>query len=156
MPIDLDKLQGDIYKTKGMIRAEFNFWVGVPMDKFYDGTQEKKFIGTKCPECGKVFCPPRKVCGDCFVECKEYIDLPETGVLKNFTWTNWKIPERKPRKIKKEQMVGLVQVDGASNAMLIPIVNTTTDALKEDMKVKVVWNSKTKGLPGDIKGFEPV
>jgi len=29
----------DIYVKRGMVRAEFNFWVGLVMDKFYDGLQ---------------------------------------------------------------------------------------------------------------------
>lgn len=155
MTINLDELTDDIYVTKGMVRAEFNFWVGIPMDKFFDGLQNGKFVGIKCPKCGKVTCPPRKTCGDCFVECTEMVDLPETGVLKNFTYGPWKITERKPRKLKKDNICGLVQLDGASGAMLIPIVNVEPDQLKEGMKVKVVWNKKLKGHPDDIKGFEP-
>ncbi|MHA1291425.1 MAG: Zn-ribbon domain-containing OB-fold protein [Promethearchaeota archaeon] len=154
MTLNLDEI-GDIYVTKGMVRAEFNFWVGIPMDKFYDGLENKKFVGNKCPKCGKVFCPPRKICGDCFAECKEFVDLPETGILKNYTVTNWKIQERKGRKVKKDMIIGLVQVDGADSSMLIPIVNTTPDEVKEGMKVKVVWAKRIKGHPNDIAGFEP-
>jgi len=154
MTLKLEEGQ-DIYVKKGMVRAEFNFWVGIPMDKFYDGLQEKKLVGNKCPKCGKVFCPPRKICGDCFVEATEWVDLPETGVLKNFTVTNYKVSERNTRKVNKDIIVGLVQVDGSSNAMLIEIKNATSDQLKEDMKVKIVWAKKLKGHPEDIAGFEP-
>ncbi|MGQ4874661.1 MAG: Zn-ribbon domain-containing OB-fold protein [Promethearchaeia archaeon] len=154
MTLKVDEI-GDIYTTKGMVRAEFNFWVGIPMDKFYDGLESGKFVGIKCPSCGKVYCPPRKICGDCFKECTEYVDLPETGTLKNFTVTSWKVQERKSRKVKKEIIVGLVQLDGANSAMIVPIINTDPANLKEDMKVKVVWNSKLKGKVDDIKGFEP-
>ena len=154
--LDKDLLEGDLYITKGMVRAEFNFWVGIPMEKFYVGLEQKKFIGTKCPKCSKVFLPPRKTCGDCFVECTEYVDLPETGVVTNFTVTNWKIQERKPRKIKKSMIAGLVKVDGASNAMLVPIINVEPDKVEEGMKVKVVWKNKVKGHPNDISGFAPV
>jgi len=138
-----------------MVRAEFNFWVGIPMDKFYDGLQESKLVGTKCSKCGKVFCPPRKICGDCFVEAKEFVDLPGTGVLKNFTITNYKISERNTRKVKKDIMVGLVQPDGADSAFITAIVNTEPDKLEEGMKLKVVWAKRLKGIPGDIAGFEP-
>lgn len=154
MTLNVDELE-DIYVTKGMVRAEFDFWVGVPMDKFYDGLENKKFVGNKCPKCGKVFLPPRKVCGDCFVKNTEYIDLPETGILKNFTVTTYKIQERKTRTSRKDIMVGLVQIDGADTAMIVPLINTEAENLKEGMKVKVVWNKRLKGHPNDIKGFEP-
>lgn len=146
----------DVYKKKGMVRAEFNFWVGLYMDKFYDGLQEKKFIGTKCSKCGKVFLPPRNRCGDCFAKAEEFVDLPETGILKNFTVTCYKINERGLRKVNKESIVGLVQVDGSDTAFMIPIINAEPDKLQEGMKVKVVWNRRQKGIPEDIAGFEPI
>jgi uncharacterized OB-fold protein len=155
LPLELKDDQ-DIYVTKGMIRADFEFWVGTFMDKFYDGLQEKKFIGTKCSKCGKVFLPPRNVCGDCFAKAEAFVDLPETGVLKEFTVTDQKVTERTTKKGNKETIVGLVQIDGANTAMLVSIVNATPDQVKEGMKVKVVWAAKIKGQPGDITGFEPV
>ena len=155
MTLNLDDEQ-DIYITKGMVRAEFNFWVGIVMDKFYDGLQEKKFIGTKCSKCGKVFLPPRNRCGDCFAKAEDFIDLPETGILKNFTVTNYKITERKSRTVKKDQIVGLVQIDGADTAMIVPVININPEDLKIGMKLKVVWAKNIKGHPDDIAGFEPI
>lgn len=155
MTLNLDDEQ-DVYITKGMIRAEFNFWVGIVMDKFYDGLQEKKFIGTKCSKCGKVFLPPRNRCGDCFAKAEDFIDLPETGILKNFTVTSYKISERKSRNVKKDQIVGLVQIDGADTAMVVPVININPEDLKIGMKLKVVWAKNIKGHPDDIAGFEPI
>ncbi len=139
-----------------MIRVEFDFWVGLAMDKFYTGLQNKKFVGTKCSKCGKVFLPPRNRCGDCYAKAEETVDLPETGVLENFTVTNWKISERSARQTKKDMIVGMVKVDKSNTAFMVPIVNTTPDKLKEGMKVKVVWAKKQKGTVEDFDGFEPV
>ncbi|TFG01350.1 MAG: Zn-ribbon domain-containing OB-fold protein [Promethearchaeota archaeon] len=155
MTLNIDEEQ-DVSVTKGMIRAEFNFWVGIVMDKFYDGLQEKKFIGTKCSKCGKVFLPPRNRCGDCFAKAEDFIDLPETGILKNFTVTTYKISERKTRNVKKDQIVGLVQIDGADSAMVVPVININPEDLKIGMKLKVVWAKNIKGDPNDIAGFEPI
>ena len=126
------------------------------MEKFYDGLENKKFIGTKCSKCGKVFLPPRNRCGDCFAKAEEFIELPDTAVLKNFTVTNYRIVERRKSKRKDTYIIGLVQVDGADTAMVLSILNINPDDLKEGMKVKVVWAQETKGHPNDIAGFEPV
>jgi len=155
LSLNLDEEQ-DIYITKGMVRAEFNFWVGIVMDKFYDGLQEKKFIGTKCSKCGKVFLPPRNRCGDCFAKAEDFIELPETGILKNFTVTSYKVTERKIRNVNKDQIVGLVQIDGADSAMVVPVINTNPEDLKIGMKLKVVWAKRIRGHPNDIAGFEPI
>jgi hypothetical protein len=156
LPLDLEKMQGDIFVSKGMIKADFTFWVGLAMDKFYDGTKEQKFIGTKCSKCGKTFLPPRNRCGDCFAKAEEFVDLPETATLKNFTATPWKITERRVKKGNKDTLVGLVQVDGADSAFITEILNTTEDKLEEGMKLKVVWAKRIKGHPLDIAGFEPI
>ena len=156
MPLDLEKYEKDVYTTKGMIRADFTFWVGIYMDKFFDGTLEQKFTGTKCSKCGKVFLPPRNRCGDCFAKAEEFVELPGTATLKNFTATPWTITERRSRKGKKDTLVGLVQVDGADSAFISELLNTTEDKLEEGMKLKVVWAKKLKGHPKDIAGFEPV
>ena len=149
-------MEGDIFTSKGMIKADFTFWVGLAMDKFYDGTKEQKFIGTKCSKCGKIFLPPRNRCGDCFAKAEEFVDLPETATLMNFTATPWKITEKRVKKGNKDTLVGLVQVDGADSAFITEILNTTEDKLEEGMKLKVVWAKKIKGHPQDIAGFEPV
>jgi hypothetical protein len=126
------------------------------MDKFYDGLENKKFIGTKCSKCGKVFLPPRNRCGDCFAKAEEFIDLSETGTLKNFTVANYKVTERRARKLKEPIIIGLVQIDGADTAMISEILNVNLDDLKDGIKVKVVWADRIKGHPKDIKGFEPI
>ena len=120
-----------------MIRADFTFWVGLVMDKFFDGTQEQKLIGTKCSKCGKIFLPPRNRCGDCFAKAEEFVNLPETGTLLNFTATPWTISERRSRKGKKDTLVGLVQVDETDSGFITEIINTTEDKLEEGMKLKI-------------------
>lgn len=146
-----------MYVKTGIVAPEYNFWVGLVMDKFYDGLENKKFIGSKCSKCGKVFLPPRKTCGDCFAKAaEEFVELPETGIVKNFTVANYNVNERKARKLKDPIIVGLVQVDGADTAIITKILNITPDEIKEGMRVKVVWADKIKGNPKDIKGFEPI
>lgn len=149
-------MKGEILITKGAVRAEFDFWVGLYLDKFLDGLEQKKFIGNKCSKCGKVYIPPRKICGDCFEHIEDYVDLPDTGVLTNFTFTKWAISERRPRQSKNIKMIGLVNLDGADSAMLLPILETEPENLKIGMKVQVVWSEKPQGQPTDIKGFKPI
>ncbi len=145
-----------IEKTKGLVRAEFNFYVGRYLDKFYDALQEKKIVGNKCPKCNDVFMPPRKICGKCHFTIpldSGWIDLPDTGTLKNYTFTPYKVSDRNARKIKKNQLIGMVQLDGCSTSIVYRLLKMEPEDIKTGMKVKIEWNSKTKGAPADIKGF---
>ena len=155
---ECDMSEKMIITNKGMVRAEFNFWVGKYMDKFYDNLEKKKIIGNKCPKCSDVFVPPRQVCGKCNMTIpldQNWVDVPETGTLTNYTITKWKVTERGSRKAK-EQVIGMVQLDGASTTMIYKLLDVDPADLKVGMKVKIEWNSKIKGEPGDIKGFKKV
>jgi len=145
-----------IVSNKGPVRAEFAFWVGQYMDKFYDALEKKKIIGNKCPKCGDVFVPPRKICGKCYEKISidnNWVDLPDTGSLKNYTLTYYKVNDRSSRKVKKPQIIGMVQIDGSSTAIVNRLLDMAPEEIKMGMKLKVNWEEKTKGDPSDIKGF---
>jgi len=148
-----------VVTNNGFVRAEFAFWVGQYMDKFYDALESKKIIGNSCPKCGKVFIPPRKICGGCNEEIaldENWVDLPGTGTLLNYTITNYKVSDRAARKGKNSQIVGIVQIDGGDTAIIYPLLNMEPDVVKIGMKLNVVWEEKPKGHPSDIKGFSKV
>ncbi|MFX1316825.1 MAG: Zn-ribbon domain-containing OB-fold protein [Promethearchaeota archaeon] len=145
-----------IVANKGLIRAEFAFWVGQYMDKFYEALENKKFIGNKCPKCGDVFVPPRKICGKCKITIsldQNWIDLPETGTLLNYTVTYYKVNDRTTRKVKNPQIIGMIQIDGSNTGIIYRLLNVDPDEIEVGMKVRVVWEEKTKGDPSDVKGF---
>ncbi|MFX0186933.1 MAG: Zn-ribbon domain-containing OB-fold protein [Candidatus Hodarchaeota archaeon] len=145
-----------IITNKGMVRAEFNFWVGKYMDKFYDNLENKKIIGNKCTKCGVVFVPPRKICGNCNLVIsldQNWVDLPNTGTLMNYTITPYKVTERGSRNVKKGQIIGLINIDGSNTGIVYKLLNMEPGEVKTGMKVKIEWAEKTKGAPSDIKGF---
>ncbi|MBY9003698.1 MAG: Zn-ribbon domain-containing OB-fold protein [Candidatus Lokiarchaeota archaeon] len=144
-----------IVANKGLVRADFAFWVGQYLDKFYDGLENKKIMGNKCPKCGDVFVPPRKICGKCNVVIpldENWVDLPETGTLMNFTITPYRINDRTSRKAK-DWTIGMIQIDGSNTSVVYRLLNMEPEDIKIGMKVKIEWNEKTKGDPSDIKGF---
>lgn len=147
-----------IITQRGMVRAEFNFYVGKYQDKMYDAFEKKKLVGNKCPKCGDVFLPPRKVCGKCYVTipldgAENWVDLPDTGTLMNYTATPYKITERGDRKVKKNQLIGMVQIDGSNTGIIYNLIDITEDEVKTGMKLKAKWVDEPKGEPMDIDGF---
>lgn len=144
-----------IVANKGMVRAEFNFWVGQYLDRFYDNLENKKIVGNKCSKCGDVFVPPRKICGKCNETVpldKGWVDLPDTGILKNYTISPYRVNDRSSRKAK-DQIIGMVQIDGSNTAIVYRLLNIAPEDAKIGMKLKIEWNDDTKGDPSDIKGF---
>ena len=145
-----------IVTNKGPVRAEFAFWVGQYMNKFYDALENKKIIGNKCPKCEKIFVPPRKICGKCnetLALDDNWVQLADTGILKNFTITYYKVNDRSSRKVKKPQIIGMVQIDGSDTAIVYRLLDIEPEDVKIGMKLKIDWEEKPKGDPSDIKGF---
>ena len=144
-----------IVSNQGMVRADFNFWVGRYLDKFFDNLENKKLVGNKCPKCSDVFVPPRKICGKCNVVIpleENWIDLPDTGILKNYTITPYRVNDRTHRKAK-DLLLGMVQIDGSNTSIIYKLLNLEPSEVKIGMKLKIEWTEKTKGNPSDIKGF---
>lgn len=121
------------------------------LDEFYDGLDEKIIYGAKCAKCGVVYFPPLKTCQTCFEKTIELIELPPTGILKNF------IGDFNSKQSKKNrELFGLVQVDLSDTPVIMRIFNANSKKLKLGMKVKVVWaNGKLTNTP-HIVGFEPI
>jgi len=145
-----------VVANKGFVRADFSFWVGQYMDKFYDAFENKKIIANQCPECRKVFLPPRKICGNCnrtILLDKNWVNLPDTGTLLNYTITHYRVSDRAARKAKKPQIIGMIQVDGSDTAIVYRLLKIEPEEVKIGMKLKIEWEEKPKGNPSDIKGF---
>jgi uncharacterized OB-fold protein len=145
--------------TTGFVQADYNFWVGKYMDKFYDGLESKQIIGNKCPSCDKVFVPPRKVCGSCFKTIKfdsNWVELKDTGILRNYTATTLAVSESGKTKSSEPILIGIVQIEGGDTALVYPLLGIQENDLKIGMKFQTVWNEERKGHPKDIKGFTPL
>jgi|WetSurMetagenome_2_1015567.scaffolds.fasta_scaffold739614_1 uncharacterized protein len=50
-----------------------------------EGARAGKLLGLKCPGCGTVTCPPRKVCSGCGSENLDIIELSKKGEIISFT-----------------------------------------------------------------------
>ncbi|HMF32900.1 MAG TPA: Zn-ribbon domain-containing OB-fold protein [Candidatus Lokiarchaeia archaeon] len=146
-----------ITKTQGFVRAEYAFWVGKYMEFFYQNYEKKKIVGNKCPKCGKVFVPPRKICGNCSatIDLDSWVELGDTGTLINFTTTPYLVAETRIR-TKNPYVIGMVKIDGSDTAVVYEILETEEKNLQKGMKVQAVWKDKASGNPADIKGFKPI
>ncbi len=145
--------------TTGFVQADYNFWVGKYMNKFYEGLEAKQILGNKCPTCHKVFVPPRKVCGSCFKTIDlgdNWVKLKDSGKLRNFTTARIAVSEVGKKEIPDGILIGMVQFDGSDTAVVYPLLDVQEKDLTIGMKVQVVWKDELKGHPIDIKGFKMI
>jgi uncharacterized OB-fold protein len=124
---------------------------------FQEIMKNRRFIGIKCNGCGKVFVPPRRVCGPCFRELNELVPLSDTGVITAFSVVNY--PFIDPNTGLQRPIpytYGYIQLDGADNIFSHIIHETDLNKIKVGMKVRAVFKEQAemKGNIEDIKHFE--
>jgi hypothetical protein len=58
--------------------------------EYLDAVRQKRLMGHRCPECGRVYLPPKGYCPVCVVATDkgDEVNLPTTGVLVTYTVLN--------------------------------------------------------------------
>ena len=114
----------------------------------------KRIMGTKCPECGIVFCPVTSDCPKCYVPT-EWVEIGPRGTIEAYTIcympSLW-FPDLKP-----PIYYGLIKLDGADTALIHFLSDVDIDTLKNGMRVEAVFKEEGReGTINDIQHFKPV
>ena len=138
----------------------YEWSIGIYGSKFFQEIKEnRRFVGIKCNTCGKVYVPPRRVCGPCFQELKELKPLSDSGVITAFSIVNY--PFIDPNTGAQRPIpytYGYIKLDGADNIFSHIINETNLNKIKVGMKVRAIFKerSEMEGNIKDIKYFEIV
>lgn len=133
-----------IYRPHGVV---YHHSYGL-VSKFFKGLIDKQLLGTKCPKCKTVYCPPRVHCWNpkCKVAEAKWIELPLKGKVHTFSVMLFSADaflEMLPF------VLGYVQIDGAHTALPIQIVTAPTNVFV-GQKVSIKFREKRKGDLMDI------
>lgn len=141
-----------VYKSK--INVPYHWWAGETASKFFIALRdEKKILGTKCPECGKTFLPPRKNCPLCFHVQTEWVRLSEEGEVVSFT-----VARAQRASLAKPVPVifALIRLDGADTAILHYLENVKPENVRIGMRVRAVFAENRQARMQDIAHFVPL
>ncbi|OGP57619.1 MAG: hypothetical protein A2V67_09360 [Deltaproteobacteria bacterium RBG_13_61_14] len=123
------------------------------MDRYVAGLKEKKLWGTKCHRCGRVYVPPKDICGKCFEEIDEnWVEVKDRAELVTYTVGYTSITGQP---YPEPQITGTVRFEGSDSWALGPIRGLKPEDIKVGMKLKVVWREETKGQLSDIEHYAP-
>lgn len=139
----------------GTATQPFNYAVGMHGSKFFKELKEnKKILGIKCPKCGKVYVPPRRVCGPCFTEMTEFVEVGPKGVIGTFTILRYAFIDPETGKQKPVPYgYGFIKFDGADTLFQHFIDIEDESKLKIGARVEPVFAKELKGTIRDIEYF---
>lgn len=106
---------------------------------FYRGLSEGRILGQRCPQCQKVYVPPRSACPSDGTPTTDEVELSETGTVTTFCIVN--VPFM-GQKITPPYVSAYVLLDGADIAFLHLILDCPADEVHMGMRVKAVWKPR--------------
>lgn len=142
----------------GEAEQPFNYAVGMHGSKFFQELRDnRRFMGIKCPKCNRVYIPPRGVCGPCFQEMNEWVEVGPGGVIGTFTILRFTFinPETGVQK-PVPYGYGYVKLDGADTYFQHYINIDDESKVKVGARVEPVFANERKGGIKDVEYFKVV
>lgn len=132
----------------------FSYTAGTIRSRFLTEIRDnKKIVGTKCPNCKMVWVPARSVCVKCFANLKEFVEVACTGKVTTYSVIN---NFQKFYPLKPPFILGIIQLDGADSGLVHFIGEVNPKDVKMGMKVQAVFKEERIGSILDIKYFKPL
>jgi uncharacterized OB-fold protein len=135
---------------KDHIPLQFKYTAGVAGDRFLQLLKQGKLQASECPNCKKLYLPPKIFCKECFSQLNEWKDVPlDSGYLYSFTTL------KKSDAENVKQIIALVKFDGVEGGILGRL-KASREEPRIGMKVRPVFKQKNerKGDLSDIEYFE--
>jgi hypothetical protein len=118
---------------------------------------EKRIFGRKCPKCGKVYIPPRPVCGPCWSPTREWVEVGPAGTLEAFTVVYFTFLDPMTGKSRPVPYgYGLVKLDGCDSRLQHFLSESDPKKLKVGLRMVPEFEEERKGRLSDIKWFRPL
>lgn len=107
--------------------------------RFFIELENRRFMATRCPDCNKVYAPPRPLCPNCLA-VTDWVELSGAGELKT-----WSVLHFSPgsnddvRALETPYILAYVLLDGADT--LFPhLFKAPLDGVRSGMRVRVAFS----------------
>ncbi|MEO9137916.1 MAG: OB-fold domain-containing protein [Jatrophihabitans sp.] len=118
------------------------------------GLERGRILGQRCPQCEKVYVPPRGACPVDGVPTRDEVELPDRGIVTTFCIVN--VPFY-GQKIAPPYVCAYVLLDGADIAFLHLVLDCDAADVRMGMRVQAVWKPREEWEPSlqNITHFRP-
>ena len=142
--------------SSGEAEIPYNWHCGHYWSRFFLRLRDdKKIYGTKCPSCGRIYVPPRELCGPCFAKMEEWVEVGPEGVITGFTVIRHPYINPSTGRLVKVPCTDVyVRLDGADTDLMHWLDETDESKIAVGMRVKAVFREQRKGTIHDIEHFK--
>jgi uncharacterized protein len=136
------------------IRLEYRVLAGRAPSRFLRGLAEGRFLGQRCPMCGKVYIPPRGSCPTDGVPTEEEVECAQTGTVTTFCVVN--VPFR-GQSTEIPYVCAQILLDGADISFMGLVQEIPASEIRMGLRVEAVWAEPEDRRPSleSVKWFRP-
>ncbi|GAA5169260.1 OB-fold nucleic acid binding domain-containing protein [Pseudonocardia eucalypti] len=137
------------------IHLHYRHSASLQESRYLRGLAEGRLLGQRCPECGKVYIPPRGACPTDGVPTTDEVELADTGTVTTFCIVN--VPFLGQR-IKPPYVSAYVLLDGADIPLMHLVLGCAADEVRMGMRVRAVWRPREEwdNTLRNIDHFQPL
>jgi len=129
----------------------------IPSEFFRALRDEKKILGRTCDACGRVYIPPRPVCGPCWAPTSGWVEIGPQGTLECFTVVSFVFMDPMTGQTRPVPYgYGLIKLDGTEARFQHFLEESDPEKLRVGMRMEAVFAKERKGRLSDIKHFRIV
>lgn len=124
-----------VRRIKFPVHLEYTVTAGLVLSRFLAGVVEGRLLGRRCPQCTKVYIPPKGACPMCGVPFADEVVVSDSGTLTTYCIVN--VPFE-GQTMKLPYVYGSILLDG-SDIPLLHLIQVPADEVRMGMRVKAEW-----------------
>ncbi|MFC8916805.1 Zn-ribbon domain-containing OB-fold protein [Streptomyces sp. NPDC057116] len=125
-------------------RLDYAYAPGRAQSAYLHALAERRTVGERCPDCRKVYVPPRGACPTCGVATAERVEVGPRGTVTTYCIVNIKA---KNLDIDVPYVYAHIALDGADLALHGRIGGIPYDQVRMGLRVEPVWTDADSRYP---------
>jgi uncharacterized OB-fold protein len=136
------------------VHLPYHYVAGDYRARYLSALKEKKILGSRCAETGKVFVMPVLASPESFAPCDTWVELADRGTITTFCIVNIPVIGRD---LEIPYVAASVALDGADISIFALIQECPPSDVRMGMRVEAVWkpDGERRGDHEDILYFRP-
>ncbi len=152
--LSVSQSQKPVNNIKTPIAVHYDYSVGAATSAFLRALREGRILGSRCPDTGKVYVPPRLFSVETSSPMNELVEIPDRGVLCTYCIVNIQFYEQV---LEVPYAYGYVLLDGTDLPIMHLIQECPIDEIRSGMRVEAAWKApgeRSESLE-NIRYFKP-
>lgn len=137
---------------KGPVRVDYTVHAGGVTSRFLTHVLRRELVGLRCPDCRKVYVPPRSICPTCAAACTEEVPVGPRGTVTTFSVVRFPF---EGQRLEPPYACAHVLLDGADVPLLHIVGECDVDTVRMGLRVEPVWSEVPEPSLTSVRYYRP-